>query len=90
RFVLLNRYVVHAEHLISVHISNAHALTHDAILVFAPAALDTGPEWERPASARATGAEFTADCATLLGWLLNQPSLTPAEIEDAWVALGDR
>ncbi len=89
-FVLLNRYVVHAEHLISVHISNAHALTHDAILVLAPVAPDTTPKWERPATVRAAGAEFTTDCATLLGWLLSQPSLTPAEIEDVWGSLEDR
>ena len=89
-FVLLNRYVVHAEHLISVHISNAHALTHDAILVLAPVAPDTTPKWERPATVRAAGAEFTTDCATLLGWLLSQPSLTPAEIENVWGSLEDR
>ena len=86
-FVLLNRYVVHAEHLISVHISNARALTHDAILVLAPAAAGAGPEWSRPVAVRPAGEEFTSDCATLLGWLLGQPSLTAADIESAWTAL---
>jgi putative DNA methylase len=85
-FVLLNRYVVHAEHLVSVHISNVRALTHDAILVLAPAAAGAGAAWARPLAVRATGAEFTADCATLLGWLLSQPGLTAADIERIWQA----
>jgi len=86
-FVLLNRYVVHAEHPISVHINNSRALTHDAILVLAPGVAGSGPAWSRPAAVRPAGEEFTADCATLLGWLLGQPSLTPADIESAWATL---
>lgn len=86
-FFLLNRYVVHAEHLISVHISNAHALTHDAILVLAPGEPGAGPEWPRPAVMRAAGAEFTTDCATLLGWLLSRPALSAADIAAVWAAL---
>ena len=86
-FVLLNRYVVHAEHPISVHISNVRALTDDAILVLAPGAPGEGPEWPRPAAARAAGEEFTADCATLLGWVLAQPGLAATDIGAAWAAL---
>src|SRR5690606_36208282 len=46
-FVLLNRYVVHSENPISVHINNLRSLTHDAILVLA--ARDSVPAlpWER-------------------------------------------
>ncbi len=83
-FVLLNRYVVHAEHPISVHISNSRALTDDAILVLAPGTPGDGPMWPRPAAARQAGEEFTADCATLLGWLLGQPGLSAGDIERVW------
>jgi len=85
-FVLLNRYVVHAEHPISVHIRNAHALTHDAILVLAPGAPGDGPPWAKPGPPRADGADFTADCAALLGWVLGQPGLGAAAIGRLWQA----
>ncbi len=83
-FVLLNRYVVHAEHPISVHIHNTHALTHDAILVLAPGAPGTGPAWGELGSPRPDGADFTADCAALLGWMLAQPALSAADIARLW------
>ncbi len=71
-FVLLNRYVVHAEHPMSVHISNLRALTHDAILVLAPGEPGDDPHWQRPRLARADSYGFTEDCATMLGWWLSQ------------------
>jgi putative DNA methylase len=85
-FRLLNRYVVHAEHPQSVHISNVRALTHDAILVLA--ADDTGPRWERP-TAIDPGAsyDFTMGCATFLGWVLAQPGLSAGQIEELWNAV---
>jgi len=72
-FVLLNRYVVHAEHPMSVHINNLRALTHDAILVLAPGGPGDGQAWERPQRARVDSHGFTEDCATMLGWWLCQP-----------------
>jgi len=85
-FVLLKRYVVHAEHPISVHIRNTHALTHDAILVLAPGTPGDGPAWAEPGPPRADGADFTADCAALLGWVLAQPGLGTAAIGRLWQA----
>lgn len=83
-FVLLKRYVVHAEHPISVHISNMRALTHDAILVLAPGAPGSGPAWAEPGAPRATSEAFTADCAALLGWVLSQPGLSAEHIDWVW------
>lgn len=85
-FVLLNRYVVHAEHPISVHIRNTRALTHDAILVLASGAPGDGPTWAEQGPPRANGADFTADCAALLGWVLGQPGLDAAAIGRLWQA----
>lgn len=84
-FTLLNRYVVHAEHPMSVHISNLRALTHDAILVLAPGRLEHSPAWQQPvALAHEDSYHFTERCATLLGWMLDQERLTREEIERGW------
>jgi adenine-specific DNA methylase len=40
-FRLINRYVVHAENPVSVHIANQNALLHDVILVLAPTSTST-------------------------------------------------
>lgn len=80
-FQLLNRYVVHAENPMSVHISNVRALTHDAILVLAAG---KRLEWSRPDVIRGDSYGFTEDCATLLGWMLNQSELLPVAIERDW------
>jgi hypothetical protein len=85
RFTLLNRYVVHAEHLMSVHISKMRALTHDAILVLAPPGSTAGPEWKRPGRiARGESRLFTKGCASFLGWVLSQPALSPDRIRQLW------
>jgi putative DNA methylase len=81
-FRLLNRYVVHAENPMSVHISHVRALTHDAILVLA--AGDGGPDWERPGIDAGDSYAFTAGCATFLGWVLGQPGLSVERIEELW------
>ncbi|RMG95190.1 MAG: hypothetical protein D6706_12590 [Chloroflexi bacterium] len=84
RFVLLNRYVVHAENPISVHIANMNALLHDAIFVLAPAHTVQAPHWSPPATInRQDSYQFCLDCATLLGWMLNT-GLETAEIEPTW------
>lgn len=70
-FVLLNRYVVHAENPISVHISNLKALLHDAILVLAPSEAGHRQEWALPAIVDKTDSlRFCTDCAAALGWAL--------------------
>ncbi len=87
RFRLVNRYVVHAEHLVSVHISNLRALTHDAILVLAPWEEGEPSHWATSARPdRNDSYLFTEGCATLLGWQLDQPDLSAATIERQWIA----
>ena len=84
-FALLNHYVVHAEHPISVHISKMRALTHDAILVLALRDPNILPRWPRPRSIDHTDSfRFTETCAGYLGWILDQPDLSRAEIEGLW------
>jgi adenine-specific DNA methylase len=83
-FVLLNRYVVHSENPVSVHIANLRSLTHDAILVLAPAGCVSPPEWTRPEQVdQSDSRQFCADCAALLGWLLNS-DLAEAAVEATW------
>ena len=71
-FALVNRYVVHSENPISVHISGMKALLHDAILVFAPTE-SVNVVWQRPSHINQTHSEqFCYDCGTLLGWMLQE------------------
>lgn len=83
-FALINRYVVHSENPMSVHITNLRALTHDAVLVLAPLAAAGGQVWPDPGKADAGDSyQFTHDCATMLGYLLStRPSA--AQIRSAW------
>ncbi len=86
-FVLKNRYVVHAENPISVHINNLRALTHDTILVLAPASVNPSHEWARPATINFSGsAEFCADCGSLVGWLLKS-SISDEQVRATWHGL---
>lgn len=83
-FVLFNRFVVHAENPISVHIANMKALTHDAILVLAPVEAARGRHWQRPKAVNLGDSyQFCHDAATLLGWML-AGDLTAAKIPDMW------
>jgi len=86
-FSLVNRYVVHAENPISVHISNMRALTHDAVLVLAVdgSGLSAWQEKPNPPDHRDSH-RFTESCATFLGWVLAQPELTACMIEAHWQA----
>lgn len=90
-FRLLNRYVVHAEHPISVHIHKMRALTHDAILIFAPAQYAPVTSWPRPTPMRKMENQvrdsfgFTQGCANFLGWVLEQKNLDGEAIESLWV-----
>lgn len=84
-FVLLNRYVVHAEHPMSVHISKMRSLTHDAVLVFATREDPYKPRWARPLPvAHNDSYRFTESCAAFLGWMLERPELTGGQIEAMW------
>jgi adenine-specific DNA methylase len=83
-FVLLNRYVVHSENPVSVHIVNLKALIHDAVLVLAPIEAGLRRFWQQPTKVdKSESAQFCADCADALGWMLNV-DLTDAEIESLW------
>jgi putative DNA methylase len=83
-FVLLNRYVVHAENPISVHIANMNALTHDAILVLAPAEAARSKNWERPLAVNLDDSfQFCRDAATLLGWMLTA-DIPSDKVIDLW------
>ncbi len=82
-FALVNRYVVHSENPISVHISGMKALLHDAILVFAPAE-QVAMAWERPSHINLSDSEqFCYDCGTLLGWIL-QEGLQDSAVLPLW------
>jgi adenine-specific DNA methylase len=83
-FVLVNRYVVHSENPISVHIAGFRALTDDTILVLAPKEAGVGAEWERPEQVNtAESAAFCHDCGTLLGWLLTA-EVAEREVNIIW------
>jgi len=71
-FELLEIHIVHSENPISVHIAKRRALTDDAILVMAPRQQETSVGWRKPEEIDHTSsADFSRDCATLLGWMLN-------------------
>ena len=83
-FTLLNRVVVHSENPISVHIANMNALTHDAILVLAPQKAAGTSIWDKLQKIDTSdSAQFSSDCATLLGWMIDS-DLTPEEIRRYW------
>jgi putative DNA methylase len=87
-FVLFNRYVVHAEHPLSVHVANMHALTHDVILVLAPRDVSHRTMWEQVKYIdKGDSRRFCLDCGRLLGWLLQQDGLTRADFQHAWAAV---
>lgn len=83
-FILVNRYVVHSENPISVHIAGFRALTDDTILVLAPKEAGIEVAWQRPPQINTTqSAAFCHDCGTLLGWLL-AADITEDEIYKLW------
>ncbi len=86
-FKLVNRYVVHAENRVSVHIANQQALLHDVILVLAPIEAGIEREWE-PLRKITTNEsrQFCLECGTMVGWMLNH-SLNGSEIDDLWLSI---
>lgn len=86
-FILVNRYVVHAENPSSVHIANQNALVHDVILVLAPAESEIRQDWELPYRVNLDDSQsFCRDCGAILGWMLNQ-DLPEDVIASKWVRL---
>lgn len=86
-FVLVNRYIVHSENPVSVHISNMKSLKHDAVLVFTPKDTGAGRAWTLPDQVDVASSEnFCRDCANVLGWMLNE-SIGEAEMEALWETL---
>jgi putative DNA methylase len=86
-FVLVNRYAIHAENPISVHIVNQDTLLHDVILVLAPAESGCHTQWNLPNRVEMNDSQrFSQDCATMMGWLLNQ-NLPDMAIDAHWIKL---
>lgn len=86
-FVLLERFVIHAENPASVHIANSKALQHDAVLVLGAPIGVGGETWQRPARIDAGRSEdFIRDCADTLGWML-AAEMCSGEIDGLWEAL---
>lgn len=86
-FILINRYVVHSENPISVHIANMKSLKHDAILICAPKQNNDVPKWELLTSINQEESDnFCYDCATVLGWMLNS-DISETKIDDIWSRL---
>lgn len=84
RFTLINRYVVHSENPASVHILDLKALKHDAVLVFAPRSAGLQSTWPRPTVISSDDSRhFTSDCASALGWMLNE-DLDEPTIDALW------
>ncbi len=86
-FILINRYVVHAENLISRHIVGQNALKHDVILVCAPAAQNNINEWKQLNKIRTESQEFCEDCGTTIGWLLTSKHTDENAIAAYWQTL---
>jgi len=86
-FVLVERFVVHSENPVSVHISNLKALTHDAVLVLAQKGGAVAPDWAFPAIVDTVDSKrFCEGCADVLGWMLNS-EIAEHEIGLKWQEL---
>lgn len=83
-FRLVNRYVVHSESPLNVHISGMKALLHDVILVLTPGEGDGGSEWSPPSAFNLRHSEqFCRHCGTLLGWMLAH-NLAETAVQTTW------
>ncbi len=81
-FQLVNRYVVHSESHLNVHVSGMKALMHDVILVLGVDG--AGKVWADPGPINQVDSEqFCRDCGAMLGWLL-AANLSEAHIQNAW------
>ena len=86
-FILISRYVVHAENLISRHIVGQNALKHDVILVCAPVGQANIREWKPLSNIRTDSQEFCEDCGTTIGWLLTSEYSSENAISTYWQTL---
>ncbi len=83
-FRLLNAYVVHSEHPISVHIRNLKSIRHDSILILATGGNAPPAPWPPVADINTTDSEtFCRQSNAVLGWLLNG-EFSAAEIRVIW------
>lgn len=86
-FKLIHYYVIHAENLSSVHISNQKALLHDVIFVLAPVETELTTKWNLPGKIEMEDSKrFCQDCATVLGWMLDQEMADEAT-DSNWIEL---
>lgn len=88
KFILVNRYVVHSENPISVHIMGLKALKHDCILVLSlNSAFTQNQEWNRPAEIiKEDSYSFCKACGSALGWFL-MSDLSEDKIRYEWKRL---
>ncbi|QTA83979.1 SAM-dependent DNA methylase domain-containing protein [Desulfonema limicola] len=83
-FFLVNRYAVHSENPISVHIANLKSLKDDAILVLTLLQSESIPKWKIPKTIDKTNSQrFCEDCASILGWMLSS-DMNEESIKDKW------
>jgi putative DNA methylase len=86
-FIMVNRYVVHAENLSSVHIVNQNALLHDVIFVMGSRETAVQQDWSFPDKIELEDSQlFCRDCATMLGWMLQQ-NLPNNLVDQHWLRL---
>jgi DNA modification methylase len=88
RFYLVNRYIVHSENPISVHIMGLRALKHDCILVLSPNMdFQQIRNWPKPQEIdKLNSYTFCLDCGSALGWFL-MTDLSENEIRSEWKRL---
>ena len=83
-FVLVNRYVIHAENRSSVHIIHQNALLHDVVLVLGKKGYNVYQDWRMPQTINKKDSfGFCKECGTLLGYFLNS-NLTEQHIQNIW------
>ncbi|MFH0959597.1 MAG: hypothetical protein V1897_12925, partial [Pseudomonadota bacterium] len=87
-FWLVNRYVVHSENPISVHIMGLKALKHDCILVLSPNMdIYKMRKWPLPKEIdKSDSYRFCCGCGSALGWFL-MTDLPEDEIRNEWKRL---
>jgi hypothetical protein len=87
KFRLMNCYVVHSEHPVSVHINNLKSIKHDAILVLALAEDPSPTRWPSLLKIDTSESEdFCRQCGAALGWLLESQH-SALEIRAIWKSL---
>ena len=83
-FILVNRYVIHAENPSSVHVVNQNALVHDVVLVLGSSTTGYSLQWSLPKFVdRASSFDFCEQCGTAVGYML-ESALDEEEISSLW------